>query len=88
MGRTIVSFCDICGKRTSELVGKLTLLKQDNKETHRYFTVWTKKTCKRCLNKMTNVKTKGDIIQERIDLSLDKEYIKIQKEEVKSLFEK
>ena len=74
MGRMNINFCDICGKRTDKIAGRLTLV-MNAKTKDGYFsnkTVWGKALCKQCLNKMTATTTEGDKIRADIENYIDK----------------
>lgn len=78
IGKTKISFCDICGKRTDELCGRMSLTadQQVKGKGDDYFrtitrTVWTKRLCKTCLKKATNIETIGDKIKSEIESQLD-----------------
>jgi len=73
MGYVGVSLCDMCGRRTENFAGKLNLMgdfkMKDGWVSHRTVRSW--KLCKRCLNKVTGMKTFGDEVKEELEVMLD-----------------
>ncbi len=87
MGSLAIKFCDMCGKRTENLIGTLHLSKgYQYKKPHKR-TQWTKRLCLKCTNQLTNVKMEGDSIYEKMELSLDKLYVENKSKELKCLEE-
>jgi hypothetical protein len=86
--RTIMTYynikmCDFCGKRTSELEGRLILSKKamtkwrdTNQMYQRQVTVRSWSLCKNCLRKISDMESLGDKIKEEIELKLDEIRIK------------
>ena len=69
MARLEIRYCDMCGKRTDQLIGKITLTKENYHGSQR--TVWSRKMCNTCMKKMSSLITPGDRIREQIEMALD-----------------
>ena len=82
MGYVGIRICDMCGKRSEKLYGRLTLTKNPSKYYLSPSTVKSWALCKTCLNKLTAMQTTGDKLKEEIELKLDQVRVKNNKLEL------
>jgi hypothetical protein len=81
MGRYELKFCDLCGKRTSNLPGRLVLFSEVErrpKEELSYKTqrtVWGRKVCTPCLKRLSALESVGDRLRDAIETRIDEAYI-------------
>jgi hypothetical protein len=74
MGFVAVAYCDMCGKRTETLPGKMMLYSEFTPRGEHYSklkTVRSWRMCKTCLNKTSALEAPGDKIRENIEVMID-----------------
>ena len=65
--------CEMCGKRTEQLIGKLVFFRYSRSGSQR--TVWSKWICKNCVQKASSFRSRADEIQEKMEMAVDSVYL-------------
>jgi L-lysine 2,3-aminomutase len=72
MGYIGIQICDFCGRRSEDLVSRLTLHHRSNTRAGIGTTIRTWMLCQYCFKKLSGMKAQGDNIKEEIEIQLDK----------------